>query len=220
MQSSGLVSPLMKCATYIDMDDVNTRKWDVRGWPSKWKRFELNNRGIYNGAWANKELKRGQDDWYLCQIISCKIELPERLKGRLWQIFKDLDMRSFKKYERESSKSDSMRWNKWDVEHPIVRSSSEGSRKQYLVIFCLGALLHNQAKYDDLPKYYPAKECESRKRYAAGCRRASNFVDEEFHDRHELLHQFADDLGFRDEDIQSCMEKLRSEHPPLRERGG
>lgn len=209
--SFGFVSPLTKCHTYIDLDDVHSPDWNIEGWPSKWKRLELLNRGIYNGAWANQELKRGQDDWYLCRNISCQVGFSERLKGRLWHIFRSLDMRSFKKYEMSSHLEYSIRWEKWDVEHPVVPSSPDGMRKQYLVIFCICALLHNQNKYEDQPRYYPGEKCENRKRYGVGCRYVSQLVDGELNDSHELLHQLADELGFRDQDIRSCMEKLRKE---------
>ena len=210
-------SPLIKCHTYIDLNDVVSPSWEIHGWPSKWKRLELLNRGIYNGAWANQELKRGEDNWYLCRNISCQLGLSERLKGRLWNIFQSLDMRSFKKYEVSSNLEYSIRWEKWDVEHPVIPSSPGGFRKQYLVIFCICALLHNQNKYEDQPGYYPGEECYERKRYGVRCRYVSNLVETELNDSHELLHQLADELGFRDKDIRSCMEKLRKACPSLEE---
>jgi hypothetical protein len=191
--SDGLGTPLTKCHSYIDINDINPndREWDIAGnWPSKYKRLELLNRGIYNGKWANQELKRGEDAWYLCRNITSQMGLSERLRTRLWNIYKDIDMRSFKNYE-------------------ISHDAATGQRRQYMVIFCLCAHLYNQNRSDRQPRFYPGNEYEDRQRFGVGCRLVSNLIDGELNDCHDLLQQFADKLQFKDENIRSCMEKLR-----------
>ena len=209
-------SPLTKNESYIRMDDVETREWDIAGMPSKWKRLEVYNRGIYNGKWSNQTIKRNQDDWYMCRSISCQLGLSRRMKETLWQVFKPLDMRSFRKYESKSKPEYTIRPNDRDVDLPAITPIQKSSRKQYMVVFSICALLYNQNKLDDHPRYYPGEETESRDRYGVKNHYVRNLVDEELNDCHELLQQFANRLGFKDENIRSCMEKLRQECPRLK----
>lgn len=216
LRSHEFLSPLTKCHSHIDTDDVdtNSREWDISGgWPRKYKRLELLNRGIYNGKWANQELKRGQDDWYMCQNIACQVGLSERLKERLWQIYQNIDLRSYKKYDGMPKPICSIRKSRLEKGEYSLYAISPGLRKHYMVAFCLCALLYNQNKSEKLPNYHPGKEYDDRHRYGAGLRYASNIVDDELNDCHELLEQFAKELRLRDENIRSCMEKLRKKRP-------
>jgi hypothetical protein len=208
-------SPLTENASYIDFEEVADPEWDIPNWPSKWKRLELLNRGMYNGKWEQHYLKRQQDDWYLCQAIGCQMSLPGWLKQRLWHIFDSLDMRSFKKYEKRSKYGSTIRRSMSDSSYMTIRPLPQGMRKQYMVIFSICAILYNQERGDHQPRYYPGKKYEQRDRHGAGSRFARNLVDSDFHDCHKLLQQFAERLGFRDNDISSCMEKLRQACPQL-----
>lgn len=210
-----LSSPVTKNNSYIDLNEVPSREWDVAGMPSKWKRRELWNRGICNGKWADQTKKRNQDDWYMCRTIACQLALSKRSKEALWQIFRPLDMRSFRKYESRSIADYTIRPSDQGADLPTIRPVWKATRKQYLVVFCLCALLYNQNKSERQPDYYPGKEGDSPDKFGVGLRFARNLVDDELRDCHELLQQFADRLGFRDEDIRSCMEKLRQDCPRL-----
>jgi len=210
-----LISPITKNKSYIDLDDVPSREWDVSGMPSKWKRRELWNRGICNGKWSDQTMKRNQDDWYMCRNIACQLGFSKRMKEALWRIFRSLDMRSFRKYESKSKPVCTIRPNDPDVDLPTIRTIRKATQKQYLVVFCICALLHNQNNPDRQSKYYPGEESDSRDKYGVHCRFVRNLVDDEIKDRHELLQQFVDRLGFRHEHIRSCMEKLRQDCPRL-----
>jgi hypothetical protein len=190
----------------------NNREWDIQNAPHKLKRFELLNRGIYNGKWANQELKRGQDDRYLCDAISCQLGIQKSVKQKLLDIFRNLDMRSFKKYDRNINPSYTIRPISDDKVRPQIFAVGLNSvRKQYIVIFSICALLYNSERSEHQSKYYPGCESEARDRYGVRRRYVRNLVDEDLQDSDKLFKQFAQKLRFRDEAIKSCMEKLRQE---------
>jgi hypothetical protein len=211
-------SPIQENHSYIGLDDLESKEWDISGWPEKWKRLEILNRGIYNGKWANQTMKRNQDDWYICRNIACQLGIPKEMKESLWQIFRPLDMRSFRKYESETKRDYCIRPVDIDSHTPSITPvwNEKAFNKQYLVIFAICALLYNQYRSGHQEKYYPGKEPEPRDRFAVQNRYARNLVDESLRDCNELLHQFAEQLGFSDEHIRSCMEKLRQDCPRLK----
>jgi len=188
-----LIAPVTSNHTMLGLDTYEL-DYDKNGnRPPKYKRLELLNRGTHNGKWGNQRKQRREDDWYLCQIIANQVGLPESLKDSVDSAYNSLDLRTFKQYEG-------------------CTGSSGGMDKQYLVVFCLCALIYNKYCPDDR-RYYPNKQVPNRKKYGAGLRFAGNLTDSVPSDTDEELHKFADSMGFSDTDIKSCMEKLRGRCP-------
>lgn len=212
----GLSAPITKNETYLDPKDGGTPIWRrAGGRPPKWKRLELLNRGILNGKWSDQTMKRSQDDWYLCQIIAGHLGLSERSKERLWQLYRTLDMGTFKKYEQPPKPEYTIHEQRENVTLPTIRTRKCGVRKQYTVILAISTLLYNQTKSPHQSSYYPGEGCETRPRYGVGCRFARKLVEDNLHDTHELVQQFAKNLGIRDANLRSCIEKLRQKYPQL-----
>ena len=131
-------SHIQKNSTYLDLGDdsftdwlENKPKWYRNYITALYKRLELNNRGTHNGIWKNREVVRRMDDWYLCHAIANRLEMKDREKRTLWRNFKELDMRSFKKY---------------------------GKEKCFLVPYCICVLIHNGKQENDKWKVYPGKK--------------------------------------------------------------
>lgn len=188
-------SPILGNATYIDPDeqfideDPDTREME------KGRRFELLNRGNHKGKWTIDEtLKRQNEDWHFCRALTSQMGLSERSRRLTWRIFKRLDMRSYRGIEP------------WE---------SENKMKQYLVAFCVGALVYNARQPEDRWKYYPGKEYDEKQERYWGPRARLNASRDgaEWGDRHRTIKRCADEMGFTEDDIQSCIEKVRGELP-------
>lgn len=212
---SEFTTPLTSNETYINFSNHRGQNENefIAGWPSKWKRFELLNRGLYNGKWANQSLKRSQDDWYLCQSIASQVGLSKRLKNSLWNIFDSLDMRTFKGYEGRANYA--IQPKKGAIKTPAIRRVQNGFRKQILVIFCISAMLYNQNKSDDMAKYYPNSKPNKREKHGYPALFNVDIDEYDLRDGEVLLSDFATHHNFRENDIRSCMEKLRGIVPRL-----
>lgn len=210
-----LSPPITNNHTYLDPKDESSDQDEIAGWPPKWERLELINRGIFNGKWSNQTMKRSQDDWYFCRNIACQLGLSKSAKETVWQIFKDLDMRSYRKYEKQSESNYSIRPSRSDGHLASITPVQTTYQKHYLVIFAICALLYNRNRSDHQQKYYPGKDCKNRDRYGVHGRFVRNLVGEDLKDCNRLLQQFAEQFGFSEEYIRSCMEKLRQECPRL-----
>lgn len=206
-----LSPPITNNHTYLDPKDESSNQDEIAGWPPKWKRLELINRGILNGKWSNQTMKRSQDDWYFCRNVACQVGLSKSAKETVWQIFSRLDMRSFKKYESHPECNYTIQPSRSDEHLSSITPIQTAYHKHYLVIFAICALLYNRNRSDHQQKYYPGKGCESRDRYGVNRRFVRNLVDEDLKDCNRLLQQFAEQLGFSEEHIRSCMEKLRQD---------
>ncbi len=210
-----LSPPVTKNHTYLDPKDDSSNQGNIAGRPPKWKRLELTNRGIFNGKWSDQTMKRSQDDWYFCRNVACQVGLSKRAKETVWQIFSRLDMRSYKKYESHPEYHYTIRPSRSDGHLPSITPIQTTYHKHYLVIFSICAILYNQNRSDHQQKYYPGKDYESRDRYGVLGRFVRNLVDEDLKDCNKLLQQFSEQVGFSNDHIRSCMEKLRQECPRL-----
>ena len=190
---SDLAAPFTQNETYLDLSDPQFKRHTTpRQW-RKYKKHEIHNRGLRLGKWSDKSLRRNQDDKYLCRIIAAQVDLPKFIRPTVWNLFKKIDLRKFKKYEPEGWKS------------------GESTSKQYLVIHSICAILYNIHQPDPKWRYYPGKKYTHRPRYGAGLIFVEHLDCEPPKDCYVVLDEFAQRLGFNDNVVRSCMEKVRYE---------
>lgn len=101
----------------------------------------------------------------------------------------------------------------------IEPGESNETMKQFLVAFCVGALIYNRIhrEYewtDDDWKYYPGRTpSEKCKRYRGIEARSEADQPGDEGDRHRTIEQCAESLDFSETEIRSCIEKVRTEMP-------
>lgn len=166
---------------------------------SKQERLELYNRGNHNWLWTIDEtVKHDGDDWHFCRALTSQMGLSERGRVLTWRIFKQMDMRAYRSIEP---------------------GESEETMKQFLVAFCVGALIYNRIhrEYewtDNDWKYYPGRTPSNKLKRYRGLKarvRAEQMGDKGV--RHRTIETCAERLGFTDTEIRSCIEKVRTELP-------
>lgn len=190
------VHPLLDHDTYIDVNDKNQfQDHASEDRIELFTRLELYNRGTHNGKWTiNESAKRDRDDWSFCDALMGQMGLQEWQKKLAWHIFKYSDMRTYKGNE--------------------PNKNSEDTAKQYLVAFCVGILVYNGHQDDDQWRYYPGKsyECKT-KRYPSPLYWQEVQKVGEDGDTHRRIEEIADQFGFEEKEIISCLEKVRAKLP-------
>lgn len=191
-------SPCLDNATYIGSKG-SFNGIERRDGMSKVERLELYNRGNHNWQWTIDEtVKNDGDDLHFCRALASQMSLSERGKGLMWRVFKRMAMRAFRSIEPGESKE---------------------TMKQFLVAFCVGALIYNQIhrEYswtDGDWKYYPGRTpTEKSRRYLGPEARIQAEEQGDGGDRHRTIERCADSLGFSETEIRSCMEKVRADMP-------
>lgn len=191
-------SPCLNNATYIDPEG-SFNGGERRDGMSKQERLELYNRGNHNWLWTIDEtVKHDGDDWHFCRSLTSQMGLSERGRVLTWRIFKQMDMRTYRSIEP---------------------GTTEEKMKQYLVAFCVGALIYNRIhrEYewtDNNWKYYPGRTpSEKSRRYLGPEARLRAEQQGDKGDRHRTIERCADRLGFSETEIRSCIEKVRTELP-------
>lgn len=187
-------SPCLNNATYIDPKESFTDP-ERRNGRSKSERFELYNRGNHNGKWTIDETaKRDQDDWQFCRSLTSQMGLSEREQLLTWRAFKRMDMRTYDSMESRES---------------------NGMMKQYLVAFCVGVLIYNREhrEYewtDGAWDYYPTSTPDKKsRRYCGPEMRYEADQQGDEGDRHRTIETCAEQLGFSQEQLVRCIEKVR-----------
>lgn len=191
-------SPCLNNATYIDPEE-RFNDGERRDGMSKRERLELLNRGNHIWQWTIDETaKRDGEDWHFCRALTSQMGLSERGRVLTWRVFKQMDMRTYLSIEPGESKK---------------------TMKQYLVAFCVGALIYNRIhkEYewtDDDWKYYPGRTpSEKIKRYRGPEARLRAEQQGDGGDQHRTIERCADRLEFSQTEIRSCIEKVRAEMP-------
>lgn len=191
-------SPCVNNATHLD-PKKEFNDGERRNGMSKRERLELINRGNHNGKWRiNQTLRNDSDDWNFCRALTSQMGLSERERVITWRIFKQMDMRTYRSIEP---------------------GESEATMKQFLVAFCVGALVYNKLhrEYEwthDNWKYYPGRTPSKKsKRYQGPKARLDAEQRGDEGDRHQTIEQCAEQLGFTETEIRSCIEKVRAELP-------
>ncbi|UVE50082.1 hypothetical protein KU306_14410 [Haloferax larsenii] len=167
---------------------------------NRYARLELYNRGTHNLKWTvDESAKRDNDDYLFCDALTSQMGLLDWQRKAVWRLFKRMDMRWFKKFDAKRG----------DGEGGIPRQY-----KQYLVAFCIGALLFNENLPERCDKwsYYPTKEnypCKSKRYWCPHARyRAQKMGDEG--DSHRVIERVAEQMGFSDEQVESCYQMVLS----------
>lgn len=190
------VHPLLDHDTYIDVNDEDQFQDHASEDRIKlFTRLELYNRGTHNGKWTiDESAKRDRDDWSFCDALIGQMGLQKWQKELAWHIFKNHDMGSYKGNEPNKIQED--------------------TAKQYLVAFCIGALVYNSCQHDDQWRYYPGKsyECKT-KRYPSPLYWQEAQKVGEDGDTHRRIEKVADQFGFKENEIISCLEKVRAKFP-------
>lgn len=188
-------SPTLKNATYIGVQDEEFQREASSDQIEDYERLELYNRGTHNGKWRiNQTQLHDQDDWYFCRAMTGQMGLSDRERLLTWNVFKSLDMRSYR---------------------TIEPSDPTYTRKQYLVAFCVAVLIYNSEQSEDGLTYYPGTESESNAK-GYGCPKVFlqvQRVEADLIDRHQAIERCAERLGFSDEELRSCLEIVRPNLP-------
>lgn len=188
-------APSLNNATYIGVHEKEYRSKASWKQIKKYERLELYNRGTHTRQGRTDQTQlHDQDDWYFCESLTAKMGLSDRERLLTWRVFKSMDMRTYRGIEPSDPKI---------------------TMKQYLVAFCVGALVYNAGQSDDRWMYYPGTESgEKIERYDSfEARFKVQQVEDDLVDRHQAIEQCAESLDFTDRDIRSCLEKVRTKLP-------
>lgn len=192
------LSPRLNNATYLD-PEKKFKEGERLFSMNQRERFELYNRGNHNGKWTiDQTVKYDGDDWNFCRALTSQMGLSERGRILTWRILKQADMRTYRSIEP---------------------AESEETIKQFLVAFCIGALVYNRIhrEYewtDDDWQYYPGTTTSKKmERYLGPQYRRDAEQQGDHNDRHRTIERCAESLGFSEADIRSCMEKVRTRIP-------
>lgn len=152
----------------------------------KYETLELLNRGMHKMKNKTDKTQMGRlNQWHISHAIATQLELKNWEKKAIWHLVDPLDMRAFKKYDR---------------------NDAQGVRKDYLVAFCAAILVHNDTQSHDDGRYHPSKKIENQQKWDGLWR-----PFDDLRDRPVLFQQLREALGFEKETVISCLEKARSE---------
>jgi|GEM_PF-6504963 len=187
-------------STYIGLNwsDSKDRKQFLRQVPDErvnyYAKLELYNRGTHILKWTTDEsAKRDNDDFLFCGALTNQMGLPKWMRKAVWRLFKPMDMREYARFDTPKG---------------------EPEYKQYLVAFCIAAVLYNHylPERSEKWRYYPTTEsypCKS-KRYRCPHARLRAQEKGDDGDGHRVIERVADRMGFTEEDLVSCYQMVLS----------
>lgn len=181
-------------STYLDLEHERLTEHATDARINHYAKLELYNRGTHNLKWTvDESAKRDNDDFLFCEALTDQMGLPDWMSKAVWRLFKPMDMRSYARFDTP----------KGDPEY-----------KQYLVAFCIAAVLYNHYLPERCEnwKYYPTTEsypCKSKRYRCPYARlRAQEMGDDG--DGHRVIERVADQMGFSEEEMVSCYQMVLS----------
>ncbi|WP_134668883.1 hypothetical protein [Halorussus marinus] len=114
-RSAPINAPIQINRTKPDIDDREFKGKASKAKQEYWSRLKKVNIGRWNGKWSHAGYERNIFKKNLCEILAGHLELKDHQASRITPLFLSLDLRDFRKYDRNVPRSEGGKRDKWPL---------------------------------------------------------------------------------------------------------